>query len=226
MTGGCLGVQEGCLRAALRPCSPPWMWPWAWARTHCCGQVSVPNSRAELPLSSTAPTAYLGVWVGVTLRGMGFAGHEYALDCLTFASLLELDNPALEQKLRWVMQQRQEKRSTVRPGGRSWQQAPPPQPLAAFPIPRRGCCTLTPSCMVGAVGEGGSERPAGDAEQLPPQCPSTLGEEQTYNPFLRTHRPELQAVLGLRQSRGEHPDAFRARVFKEVRKSKDLYKAT
>ncbi|NXI73695.1 PNKD hydrolase, partial [Anseranas semipalmata] len=39
-------------------------------------------------------------------------GHEYALECLSFASLLELDNPALEQKLLWVTQQRQEKRST------------------------------------------------------------------------------------------------------------------
>lgn len=95
-----------------------------------------------------------------------------------------------------------------------------------FPIPQRGCCTLTPSCMVGAIGEGGSEGSAGDAELLPPQCPSTLGEEQTYNPFLRTHRPELQAALGLRRSGGEHPDAFRACVLKEVRKLKDLYKAT
>ncbi|XP_035751707.1 probable hydrolase PNKD [Egretta garzetta] len=40
-------------------------------------------------------------------------GHEYALECLTFASLLELDNPALEQKLQWATQQRQEKRSTT-----------------------------------------------------------------------------------------------------------------
>ncbi|XP_030344345.1 probable hydrolase PNKD isoform X2 [Strigops habroptila] len=29
----------GCLRAPLRPCSPPWTWPWAWARTRCCGQL-------------------------------------------------------------------------------------------------------------------------------------------------------------------------------------------
>lgn len=66
----------------------------------------------------------------------------------------------------------------------------------------------------------------GGAERLPPQCPSTLGEEQTYNPFLRTHRPELQAALGLRQGGGEHPNAFRARVLKEVRRRKDLYKST
>lgn len=64
------------------------------------------------------------------------------------------------------------------------------------------------------------------AEQLPPQCPSTLGEEQTYNPFLRTHRPELQEALRLWQDRGEDLDAFRARVLKEVRRRKDLYQAT
>ncbi|NWH68040.1 PNKD hydrolase, partial [Geococcyx californianus] len=96
-------------------------------------------------------------------------GHEYALECLTFASLLELDNPALEQKLWWAMQQRQEKRST---------------------------------------------------------CPSTLGEEQTYNPFLRTHRPELQAALGMQQGEGEDPNTFRAHVLKAVRKRKDLYNTT
>ncbi|KAM6421303.1 LOW QUALITY PROTEIN: putative hydrolase PNKD [Rhynochetos jubatus] len=113
--------------------------------------------------------ASLDAAVGLGEDTLLWPGHEYALECLTFASLLELDNPALEQKLRWATQQRQEKRST---------------------------------------------------------CPSTLGEEQTYNPFLRTHRPELQAALGLRRGGGEHPDAFRARVLKEVRRRKDLYKAT
>ncbi|XP_064926799.1 probable hydrolase PNKD isoform X2 [Columba livia] len=113
--------------------------------------------------------ASLDVAMGLGEDTLLWPGHEYALECLTFASLLELDNPALEQKLQWAAQQRQEKRST---------------------------------------------------------CPSTLGEEQTYNPFLRTHRPELQAALGLQQGGGEHPDAFRARVLKEVRRRKDLYKAT
>ncbi|XP_026708284.1 probable hydrolase PNKD, partial [Athene cunicularia] len=113
--------------------------------------------------------ASLDMAVGLGEDTLLWPGHEYALECLTFASLLELDNPALEQKLQWVMQQRQEKRST---------------------------------------------------------CPSTLGEEQSYNPFLRTHRPELQAALGLRRNGGEHSDAFRARVLKEVRRRKDLYKAT
>ncbi|XP_068543294.1 probable hydrolase PNKD isoform X2 [Anas acuta] len=96
-------------------------------------------------------------------------GHEYALECLSFASLLEPDNPALVQKLLWVTKQWREKRST---------------------------------------------------------CPSTLGEEQSYNPFLRTHCRELHEALGLRRGSGEPPDAFRARVLKELRRHKDLYKPT
>ncbi|NXF62255.1 PNKD hydrolase, partial [Ciccaba nigrolineata] len=56
--------------------------------------------------------ASLDVAVGLGEDTLLWPGHEYALECLTFASLLELDNPALEQKLRWVTQQRQEKRST------------------------------------------------------------------------------------------------------------------
>uniref|UniRef100_A0A8C0IFW7 PNKD metallo-beta-lactamase domain containing n=1 Tax=Bubo bubo TaxID=30461 RepID=A0A8C0IFW7_BUBBB len=72
--------------------------------------------------------ASLDVAVGLGEDTLLWPGHEYALECLTFASLLELDNPALEQKLRWVTQQRQEKRSTVRPGGVPWLQLPPPAP--------------------------------------------------------------------------------------------------
>ncbi|XP_041263720.1 probable hydrolase PNKD isoform X3 [Onychostruthus taczanowskii] len=113
--------------------------------------------------------ASLDLAMGLGEDTLLWPGHEYALECLTFATLLELDNSALEEKLQWAVQQRQEKRST---------------------------------------------------------CPSTLGEEQTYNPFLRTHRPELQEALGMWQDRGEDPDAFRARVLKEVRRRKDLYQAT
>ncbi|XP_041329096.1 probable hydrolase PNKD [Pyrgilauda ruficollis] len=113
--------------------------------------------------------ASLDLAMGLGEDTLLWPGHEYALECLTFATLLELDNSALEEKLQWAVQQRQEKRST---------------------------------------------------------CPSTLGEEQTYNPFLRTHRPELQEALGLWQDGGEDPDAFRARVLKEVRRRKDLYQAT
>uniref|UniRef100_A0A7M4FRG8 PNKD metallo-beta-lactamase domain containing n=1 Tax=Crocodylus porosus TaxID=8502 RepID=A0A7M4FRG8_CROPO len=95
-------------------------------------------------------------------------GHEYALECLGFASLLDADNPQLEQKLRWAGQQRLEHRST---------------------------------------------------------CPSTLGEERAYNPFLRTQSPEVQAALGLRRRGSEDGAAFRARVLGELRRRKDHYRA-
>ncbi|XP_021256205.1 probable hydrolase PNKD isoform X4 [Numida meleagris] len=119
--------------------------------------------------SAETMLASLDAAVGLGEDTLLWPGHEYALECLSFARLLELDNPALEQKLLWATQQRQEKRST---------------------------------------------------------CPSTLGEERTYNPFLRTHRRELHEALGLQRGSGEHHDAFRARVLREVRRRKDLYKAT
>ncbi|NXD06146.1 PNKD hydrolase, partial [Nothocercus nigrocapillus] len=107
--------------------------------------------------------------VGLGEDTLLWPGHEYALECLSFARLLEPDNPALERKLHWATQRRQDGRST---------------------------------------------------------CPSSLGEEQSYNPFLRTHRRELHEALGLARSHGESRDAFRARVLKEVRRRKDLYKGT
>ncbi|KAL7991842.1 hypothetical protein Chor_016098 [Crotalus horridus] len=95
-------------------------------------------------------------------------GHEYAFECLMFASLQEGENPILKQKLQWVSQQRLEKRST---------------------------------------------------------CPSTIGEEKQYNPFLRTHCQEIQEAMGLQRQRDEDWSTFRARVLKEVRLRKDVYKA-
>ncbi|XP_064517286.1 probable hydrolase PNKD isoform X2 [Pseudopipra pipra] len=179
--------------------------------------------------------ASLDMAVGLGQDTLLWPGHEYALECLTFASLLELDNSALEQKLQWAVQQRQEKRSTVRHGG----------PLAAAPTtpaPHRDPHPLAGMLHPNILFHGGFLKGRGfwegfqlpargaasvrGAEWLAPQCPSTLGEEQTYNPFLRTHRPELQEALGLWQDGGEDPDAFRARVLKEVRRRKDLYQAT
>lgn len=63
-------------------------------------------------------------------------GHEYALECLGFASLLDADNPHLEQKLRWAGQQRLERRSTVRGAGgaRGCQVPPQRQPLTLAPF--------------------------------------------------------------------------------------------
>eukprot|EP00062_Callorhinchus_milii_P023849 gi/632983134/ref/XP_007908496.1/ PREDICTED: probable hydrolase PNKD [Callorhinchus milii] len=54
-------------------------------------------------------------------------------------------------------------------------------------------------------------------------CPSTIREEKEYNPFLRTHCPDLQQALGVQRGTGEDPHAFRARVLEEVRKRKDYF---
>ena len=61
---------------------------------------------------------------------------------------------------------------------------------------------------------------------LPPrplQCPSTIGDEKAYNPFLRLHSPELQQALGLQQLKDEDGTEFRARVLEALRKHKDAY---
>ncbi|KAG8429502.1 hypothetical protein GDO86_019542 [Hymenochirus boettgeri] len=55
-------------------------------------------------------------------------------------------------------------------------------------------------------------------------CPSTIGEEKEYNPFLRTHCKDLHRALGLEQGQNEEWNHFRARVLEEVRKRKDLFK--
>lgn len=142
---------------------------------------------AGVPL---VPSAEVESWVGVLLRAAGGStGHEYALECLNFASLLEPDNSALEQKLQWAEQQRQEKRSTVRHGG-PWVQHPQPQPLKGFPW--QGRCTPTPSCVVGATGAGGTGGipsslpgvlpPAGELSSCPHSAPPRWGKSRPTTP--------------------------------------------
>uniref|UniRef100_A0A8C5N0W5 Ciliosis associated TTC17 interacting protein n=1 Tax=Leptobrachium leishanense TaxID=445787 RepID=A0A8C5N0W5_9ANUR len=55
-------------------------------------------------------------------------------------------------------------------------------------------------------------------------CPSTLGEEKEYNPFLRTHCPDLHLALDLQPGPNEEWGHFRARILEEVRRRKDLFK--
>ncbi|KAM4626524.1 putative hydrolase PNKD [Discoglossus pictus] len=55
-------------------------------------------------------------------------------------------------------------------------------------------------------------------------CPSTLGEEKEYNPFLRTHCRDLQLALDLQRRPDEEWGHYRARVLEEVRRKKDLFK--
>ncbi|XP_068615096.1 probable hydrolase PNKD [Brachionichthys hirsutus] len=54
-------------------------------------------------------------------------------------------------------------------------------------------------------------------------CPSTIGEEKLYNPFLRSHSAELHLFLGIQQYQDEDWTQFRARVLEELRKRKDLF---
>ncbi|XP_044160170.1 probable hydrolase PNKD [Bufo gargarizans] len=55
-------------------------------------------------------------------------------------------------------------------------------------------------------------------------CPSTLGEEKEYNPFLRTHCRDLHVALDLQRGAAEEWSRFRSRVLEEVRRRKDLFK--
>ncbi|XP_051937475.1 probable hydrolase PNKD [Hippocampus zosterae] len=54
-------------------------------------------------------------------------------------------------------------------------------------------------------------------------CPSTIGDEKAYNPFLRSHCTELHLALGLQQLDDEDWTQFRARVLEELRKRKDQF---
>lgn len=51
-----------------------------------------------------------------------------------------------------------------------------------------------------------------------PTVPSTIGEELTYNPFLRTEAPEIRATLGVA------PDASPADALGAIRAAKDAFK--
>ncbi|KAM9803219.1 putative hydrolase PNKD [Syngnathus typhle] len=54
-------------------------------------------------------------------------------------------------------------------------------------------------------------------------CPSTIGEEKAYNPFLRTHCTDLHLALGVQQMENEDWTEFRARILEELRRRKDQH---
>ncbi|XP_068429294.1 probable hydrolase PNKD [Clinocottus analis] len=54
-------------------------------------------------------------------------------------------------------------------------------------------------------------------------CPSTIGEERQYNPFLRSHSADLHLALDVQQFQDEDWTQFRARVLEALRKRKDLF---
>ncbi|XP_078408795.1 putative hydrolase PNKD isoform X1 [Cetorhinus maximus] len=51
-------------------------------------------------------------------------------------------------------------------------------------------------------------------------CPSTIGEEKEYNPFLRTHSSDLHDALAIERKLNEDLTSFRSRVLEEITKSK------
>lgn len=57
------------------------------------------------------------------------------------------------------------------------------------------------------------------------QCPSTLGEERTYNPFLRTHCLALQEALGPGTGPTSDDGCSRAQLLEELRRLKDMHKS-
>jgi len=61
------------------------------------------------------------------------------------------------------------------------------------------------------------------------QCPSTIGEEVLYNPFLRTKHPCLLRAAGVVTSDEEEQlnapdDDLRVRALEELREQKDNFK--
>ncbi|XP_055472495.1 probable hydrolase PNKD isoform X1 [Psammomys obesus] len=56
-------------------------------------------------------------------------------------------------------------------------------------------------------------------------CPSTLGEERAYNPFLRTHCLALQEALGPGPGPTNDDGYSRAQLLEELRRLKDMHKS-
>ena len=60
------------------------------------------------------------------------------------------------------------------------------------------------------------------------QCPSTLKEELSYNPFLRTGEESILKAAGMITGEGTDfvtpGDEIRARALKEIRERKDNFK--
>ncbi|XP_062907469.1 probable hydrolase PNKD isoform X3 [Mobula hypostoma] len=53
-------------------------------------------------------------------------------------------------------------------------------------------------------------------------CPSTIGEEKEYNPFLRTHSSSLHDALGIERQPSEDSTSFRSRVLEEITWNKHI----
>ena len=56
------------------------------------------------------------------------------------------------------------------------------------------------------------------------QCPSTLSEEKTYNPFLRTGEEALLKAMAIEKGKDGINDELRAQILAEIRVRKDKFK--
>lgn len=56
------------------------------------------------------------------------------------------------------------------------------------------------------------------------QCPSTIGEEKQYNPFLRTHIHEVMSAVGIDVLPEQNANLQSVSVLVALRKRKDNFK--
>lgn len=127
--------------------------------------------------------------------------------------MVEPENLARERKMQWVQRQRMERKSTVRGGG-------PGAPSRAQSVHRRAGAGPQASW-----GGGLSRLLSAQPRASPLQCPSTLGEERSYNPFLRTHCLALQEALGPGPGPTADAACSRAQLLEELRRLKDTHKS-
>lgn len=152
-----------------------------------------------------------------------------------FAGVVEPENLARERKMQWVQRQRMERKSTVRAWGPGHTRPlGPARTTSAQPglgPPRAGSAHIQTSeeggwgqdrfPCVGPLFQLLSTQPL--ASLL--QCPSTLGEERAYNPFLRTHCLALQEALGPGPGPTGDDGCSRAQLLEELRRLKDTHKS-
>lgn len=103
----------------------------------------------------------------------------------------------------------------------------------AWPLSSQGCrCPVWarecfPELWPGTLGGSGPSPRFSPLIPVPLalQCPSTLGEERTYNPFLRTHCLALQEALGPGPGPTSDDGYSRAQLLEELRRLKDMHKS-
>lgn len=232
-----LKLPSLCLLLPSDLCPPLEKWP---------GWLGFPGSPTFLPgcwvtVGLGTGWAFSGHTTDPPHASWPLPGHEYAEENLGFAGVVEPENLARERKMQWVQRQRLERRSTVRGSG-AWELGgcagtQPIQPNSnetgpgdtstelwpvqvRTPGPQDGWGLGQPS-FVGSLFQPLSP----SLVPFPLQCPSTLGEERSYNPFLRTHCLALQEALGPGPGPTADDGCSRAQLLEELRRLKDTHKS-